>query len=314
MSDKFEITTATRRGVTPLIGLYSESGCGKTYSSLMLARGLAGEKGRIVLIDTETRRGSLYADVIPGGYDVLDLDAPFTPERYRAALDAALQADPACVIMDSMSHEWEGVGGVLDMATEIEIRTKKPGLHCWKTPKMEHTKLVLQLLRCPVPLVCCIRAKHKSRQMKDAQNKTIIVKDEHTSPIQAEDFIFEMTAHAEILPNHTIRLTKCSHPALRECLPDGDAITITHGEKLAAWCKGSTDTIDRDGWIAVCKADSKLAEMVKELKWKTGQCRKVWKAAEGDAVAFDREVHNAHAYENRPDPEDGLPLEERRDV
>src|SRR6185369_4310727 len=66
------IKKASRTGVKPLIGFYSESGCGKTMSGLLLARGLVGPSGKIVMIDTESGRGSLYADVIEGGYDVLE--------------------------------------------------------------------------------------------------------------------------------------------------------------------------------------------------------------------------------------------------
>lgn len=246
---EFVIKPATRQGVIPLIDLYSESGCGKTMSALLLARGLAGD-GKIILIDTESRRGSLYADVIPGGFDALDFDAPFTPARYMAALQAAFAKQPALVVVDSMSHEWEGIGGVNDMASENEAGSGRPGLHNWRGPKMEHQKLVQFLLRSPVPLVCCIRAKYKTRQKKgtpemvesgvirkDQLGKTVIIKDAVTSPIQAEDFIFESTAHAEILPDHSIILTKCSHPALRECFPKTGPITIEHGQKIAAWCK-----------------------------------------------------------------------------
>lgn len=232
----FEIKQATRTGIVPLIDLYSESGCGKTMSSLLLARGLAGPNGKIVLIDTESRRGSLYADVIPGGFLALDLDAPFSPQRHVEALQAAFEAKPACVVWDSSSHEWEGLGGVLDMAGENESRSGKPGLHNWKTPKMEHAKLVQFLLRAPVPVVCCIRAKYKTRQGRDDRGKTCIIKDDYTSPIQADDFIFDATCHAEILHDHSVKLTKCSHPSLRDCFPTQGPITVEHGEAIARWC------------------------------------------------------------------------------
>lgn len=234
----FKIIPATRQGVKPLIGLYAESGCGKTYSSLLLARGLVGPAGKIVMIDTENGRGSLYADVLPGGYDVLALTEPFSPARYIEAFQAAEESGAQIIVVDSMSHEHEGIGGVLDMAAENETRSGRAGLHNWKTPKMEHNKLVQRLLRSPVPVVCCIRAKYKTRQKKDDRGKTVIVKDESVSPIQSEEFIFEMTAHAQILQDHTIFLSKCSHPSLRDCFPkdNTEPIGIKHGEALAKWC------------------------------------------------------------------------------
>lgn len=234
------IKPATRQGVKPLIGLYAESGCGKTYSSLLLARGLVGPQGKIVMIDTESGRGSLYADVLPGGYDVLELVQPFSPSRYIEAIGLAEESGAGILVIDSASHEWEGIGGVLDMAGENESRSGKPGLHNWRQPKMEHSKFMLRILQTRLPVVVCLRAKHKTRQGKDERGKTAIIKDEFTTPIQADDFIFEMTAHAEIRQDHSINLTKCSHPALGACFPKAGPITSEHGRLLADWCSNPT--------------------------------------------------------------------------
>jgi len=229
----FHFRPAVREDSMPLIALYSQSGCGKTFSALLLARGIVGDEGKIAMIDTESGRGSLYSDQIPGGYDTLKLTEPFSPQRYIEAIQAAEAAGYDIVVLDSVSHEWEGIGGVIDMATDIEETSGKKGLHCWNKPKQQHNKFVLKLLGSNVPVVLCIRAKYKTRQRgRD------VVKDDHVSPIQAEDFIFEMTLHAEVLPNHSIRLTKCSHPDLRGCFEEGSPITIHTGARLAEWAKG----------------------------------------------------------------------------
>lgn len=240
MSDMI-IRPATRQGVKPLIGLYSESGCGKTYSSLLLARGFVGPTGKIVMIDTESGRGSLYSDVLEGGYEVLELREPFSPARYIEAIQTVEKSGASIGILDSGSHEWEGLGGVLSMAGEAEAKSGKPGLHCWRVPKMEHAKFMLKLLQSPIPWIVCLRAKYKTRQVKNS-GKTEIVKDEHSSPIQADDFIFEMTVHGEIMGDHTFRLTKCSHPDLRRCLPNNEWMTIEHGKFLAQWCAAPNKT------------------------------------------------------------------------
>lgn len=236
MSNQFAVRKATRQGVKPLIGLYSESGCGKTYSALLLARGFVGPTGKIVMGDTESGRGELYADVLPGGYEVVRHDGPFTPKSYIELIECIENSGAAIGILDSGSHSWEGIGGVLEMASENEARSGKPGLHCWKLPKLEHQKFMLRLLQSKIPWIICLRAKYKSRQAKNEKGKTEIVKDEFTTPIQAEDFIFEMTLHGEILPNHSLRITKSSHPELRKCFPENQPITIQHGEALARWC------------------------------------------------------------------------------
>lgn len=238
-----QIKKATRQGVKPLIVLYSESGCGKTFSALLLARGFVGPTGKMVMVDTESGRGSLYADVPEfGGYDVIELESPFTPARYIEAIDAVEQSGATIGIFDSGSHEWEGAGGVLDMSVECERRSGKQGLHNWREPKLEHAKFVQRLLRSKIPWIVCLRAKFKTRQGKDPNSgKTIIIKDDYTSPIQAEDFIFESTCHAEILPKHNINLTKHSHPELKKCFPTQEEgpLTIKHGQMIAAWCNGA---------------------------------------------------------------------------
>lgn len=236
-TEKLKIRTATRTGVRPLIVFYSESGNGKTYSALLLARGLAGANGKVIMIDTESGRGELYADVpIFRNYDVISLTEPFSPARHIEALSLA-QETADCIILDSGSHEWEGIGGVLDMAGENEHSSGRPGLHNWRTPKFEHSKFVAALMRSTVPLVVCLRAKYKTKQRKDDRGKTQIVKDDYTSPIQAEDFIFEATCHGEIMPDHSLRLTKWSHPKLKSCFPEeGKPVEIKHGEAIAAWC------------------------------------------------------------------------------
>ncbi|MFO1080819.1 MAG: AAA family ATPase [Reyranellaceae bacterium] len=256
----YTIRPATRADSKVLIGLYGQSGCGKTLSALLLARGLVGEAGKVVLIDTESGRGSLYADVVPGGYGVIQLEAPFSPTAYMEAMAAAEQAGAECIIVDSMSHEWEGLGGVADMAAQIEARTGKPGLHCWKEPKTAHQRMLLKLLQAKSHVICCLRAKRKSRQVKDERTgKTAIVKDDFYTPKQDQDFIFELTAHAEILPDHALRVTKVSHPALAEIFRNGVVISTETGRAIAAWSKGGADSTPIDKTAAV--VDELLAEV-----------------------------------------------------
>jgi hypothetical protein len=235
----FTFRPAERTAAKPLICFYSESGCGKTMSALLLARGLAGPNGKIAMLDTERGRGQLYADVIPGGYSVAEIEPPFSPATYVAALHAA-ESEADVVIIDSASHEWEGIGGVLDMAHAIEERTKKPGLHCWKEPKMAHQQFVLALMQSPATVIICCRAKYKSRQGKNPKSgRTEIIKDDRTSPIQAEEFIYEMTVHAEIQQDHTLRVSKSNHPQLAEIFSNGTMVSVETGEKLADWATGA---------------------------------------------------------------------------
>ena len=100
---------AQRRLSKLRLAIQGPSGSGKTFGALLLAKGLGGS---IAVIDTERGSASLYSDVegMPE-FDVLDLEAPYTPERYIEAITAAEQAGYDILIIDSMTHEWSGVGG-----------------------------------------------------------------------------------------------------------------------------------------------------------------------------------------------------------
>ena len=233
-----QIKRAVRTTVRPLVCLYGESGTGKTYSALLLARGFVGPTGQIILGDTESGRGSLYADVIPGSYDTVDLQPPFSPVKLIEFIEL-VEKHASIGIVDSGSHYWEGPGGVCDMADQNEQRTGKAGLHCWREPKTQHQLMIGRFLRSSIPWIICLRAKHKSRQGKNPKTgKAEIVKDEFASPIQSEDFVFECTIHGETLSNHHFHRTKEAHPELCKCFPADGPIEIKHGELLAQWCKG----------------------------------------------------------------------------
>ena len=237
---------STRQGIKPLIGLTGESNSGKTFSALLLARGIAGPNGRIGLVDTESGRGALYSDQVPGGYDRADFEPDFSPQRYIAALDECESAGLDVIVFDSFSHEWEGQGGVVEMAGAEEERTGKNGLHCWKNPKQQHKQLMLRLQRSKSTIILCLRAMHKTRQVVNQQTgKKEIVKDDHLTPIQSEGFMFDLTVILEMRREDpgTFWLRKWSEQRLGACFPLGDdgvgvnKVSIAHGEAVAKWCK-----------------------------------------------------------------------------
>lgn len=297
MASSFQPRPATRQSVRLIIGTYGESGSGKTKSSLLLARGIAGPTGKIVLIDTESGRGEFFADEIPGGYDVIPVDEPFTPARIRDAITAAEDAGAAVIIGDSLSHPWEGIGGVLDMAAENEQAGKK-GLAVWKTPKLEHAKLVLKLMQCKATMIVCLRAKFKSRQVKNPRGFTEIVKDDHLTPIQAEDFLFELTTHMQINRDHSIIVTKEGRRDLRACLPEDNKspITIAHGEAIAKWAAGGAKISGPQSQSKTTGADPQIVALKKELWTITMDAHK------GDKDAFGQHLWDEAFISDTEDP------------
>lgn len=259
---EFKIEEATRAGVRELIGFFGMSSGGKTRSALILARGIVGPSGRIGVIDTENKRASMFADLppgpaCPGKYKVINLDAPFSPHRYIGALKT-LESAVDIVVVDSLSHEWAGEGGVQEMHEEAIDRMAKEDKDdykardrlnwpAWKKPKEEHKALIYYILRYPLPLIVCLRGKTLTKMEKNAEGKNVVVTAPYPVPDFDQRFIYEMLIAGEVYrdveqeKSGLLRITKISREEIRACLPKpGEQITTEHGAKLVAWCRGST--------------------------------------------------------------------------
>jgi hypothetical protein len=230
-----------RKGTHILVTLYGQSGSGKTLSALLMARGLVGDTGRLVLLDTENGRGRMYADQIPGGYSYAALKAPFTPERYIAALTQLEKAGYAAAVIDSGSHEWEGFGGVL----EIAERNGKTGLLKWKDPKTRHKAFKQTMWQNQMHLFICLRAKEKLVDGRDETGKKTLV-SAGFFPVQEADLKFEMTVQLFMYakgPRGGFYMPEKVPGALQPALPGGDQqIGVEAGRALAAWIAGDTKT------------------------------------------------------------------------
>lgn len=233
---------ARRSNAKPLIGIYARSGCGKTLSALLLARGFVGPEGRIGMIESEGGRGEIFQGVAGvGNYDVLPIweANDFSPTNYGKAIMAAEQAKPDALIIDSASHEWESTGGVLDMAD----KNKQPGVLKWQQAKMDHTKhFMLKLLATPIPLVIvCMRARYPMEQRQKpgkAAGEMEWVRSTMLDPKQSDDILFEMLTHFWIDEQHRVHVTRYARDDMKPVIPEGSIITNETGVRLAAWTRG----------------------------------------------------------------------------
>jgi hypothetical protein len=231
---------ASRSQAKPLIGLYAESGAGKTMSALLLARGFVGPQGRIAMIETESGRGEAYADAIEGSYQVVSLRQDFSPRAYGQAITAAEEAGYDALIIDSASHEWAGAGGVLSMAAKNQEAGKK-NMAVWQLPKGEHNlHFMLRLQQTPIPLVIvCMRAKYPMQEVY-RDGKKVWERSASLEPIQADDILFEMFVHGWIdKERHAFHGTKYQLDSLRAVLRDGEPISLDTGRALAEWSRGT---------------------------------------------------------------------------
>lgn len=266
---------ARRSEAKPLVVLYAPSGAGKTLSALLLARGFAGPKGRVGMIETESGRGEAYADDprLAPGYDVFSIRDTFGPEKYAEAIREAAAAKLDALVIDSGSHEWNAAGGVLDLAAQNQSAGKK-GVLVWQQPKMQHQKnFVLPLLTTPIPLVIlCLRAKYPMIEKKDASGKKEWIRSEELEPTQADDILFEAFVHGWIDREHRLHVTKLTRADLSTAIYDGEPITIETGARLAAWSRGdavpAADDLDAEIETALRAAAQRGADDFK-AEWKS---------------------------------------------
>ncbi len=284
-----EIHKAVRKNIPALIAIAGTTGSGKTFSGLLVAAGLVGDNGKVGFIDTEMGRGAMYADeplikqALPQGYDIIELTPPYSPARYLEALNAFVAAGYHAVVIDSTTHAWEGEGGCSDMAEN----NKLGGLPNWALAKKEHKKFINKLLTLPIHVVCCLRAREKTKPEKDPTTGKQIFVEHGIQPIQEKNFMFEMTFSLMMdEPTKFPKITKCPE-SLTHIFPANQRITKQVGEKIRQWSeggavvdlkarelKGKLSAIADEGeealsaaWKALTPAEQKLALPYKdELK------------------------------------------------
>src|SRR5690606_37768391 len=111
-----------------------------------IAKGLVGSWDKIALIDTENGSGELYSDL--GDYNVVTLEAPYSPERYIEAIKMCEQAGMESIIIDSITHEWDGEGGCLDIQNQLGGRYQD-----WAKVTPRHNAFIQAILTCKAHVI-----------------------------------------------------------------------------------------------------------------------------------------------------------------
>ena len=240
----FQFRPALRENVSLLIGLAGASGSGKTYSAMRLAKGIAGPK-KFVVLDTEAGRAKHYADQFV--FDHGDMHPPFSPLAYMAAIKAADDAGYPVIIVDSMSHEHAGEGGLLDwheaelerMAGQDWQKREACKMAAWIKPKMAHKQMVQRLLQVRAHLILCFRAEEKIK-MERVEGKMKIV-PQGWMPITEKNLPYELTVSFMLTDEkpgygRPIKLQE-QHKAF---FNPNKPIDEEAGRKLAQWASGGS--------------------------------------------------------------------------
>jgi len=196
-----ELKKATRKQVKLKIGLSGASGFGKTYSALLMAYGITNDWTKIAVIDTENESASLYSDL--GEYNVLPLQSPFSPERYIQAIKACENAGMEVIIIDSITHEWDGEGGCLDIVTQLGGRYQD-----WSKVTPRHNAFIQGILQSKCHVITTVRRKQDYEMTKNDKGKVEVTKV-GTKEVTRDGFEYEITLNFEFINDkHLVKASK----------------------------------------------------------------------------------------------------------
>jgi hypothetical protein len=222
---EMEIRKAHRKQAKIKLALQGSSGSGKTYSALLLASGMTAWP-KIAVIDTENHSADLYAHL--GDYNVLLLSKPFNPERYISAIETCEQAGMEIIIIDSITHEWEGSGGILD------IHGNMPGnsFTAWAKVTPRHNSFVQKILESPCHIISTIRT--KTDYVLTEKNGKMVPEKVGLKGITRDGMDYEFTIVFDLDIKHHAIASK-DRTGLYMEKPEG-IITRDYGKRILEWC------------------------------------------------------------------------------
>lgn len=245
-----QLRKATRQQVKLRLNISAPSGAGKTYSALRMAKGLCGNWEKVAVIDTENGSASLYSDL--GDFNVIDLQPPYTPEKYTQALQTCVEAGMEVVIIDSTTHEW----ACLIEENELLAQSKYRGntWSAWSQTTPRHDRFIASILHSTVHVITCTRSKMETVMGDDKKVKKVGMKD-----VQREGWEYELTislnidrdTHLAIPSKDRTNLFEGKNPFL---------ITEETGELIANWCNSG------ESQLKVAIDEMNLVATIDELK------------------------------------------------
>lgn len=233
-----QLRKAERRKAKLRIGFGGPSGSGKTYSALLLANGLTTWE-KIAVIDTENGSAELYSHL--GPYNVITLTDDYAPERYIEAIHACEAAGMEVIIIDSITHEWDGKGGCLELVEKItQASTSKNSYTSWAKITPRHQAFIDAILQSPAHVITTVRKKQDYDMSKDDRGKTVITKV-GMKEVTRDGFEYELTLSFNLSQNNLASVSK-DRTNLFMNKPEF-TVTRETGKTLLAWSESGAETL-----------------------------------------------------------------------
>lgn len=247
------------------------SGSGKTLSALLLGYGLVKAANptlseadiwrKICVIDTENKSASLYerhrvGSFTVGTFNKINLSAPFSPQNYMEAIEVAERGGIEFLIIDSLSHAWQGEGGMLDIQGAV---TKRVGntYTAWREVTPLHNRLVDRIMQCEMHV--CMNMRSKTEYViEDDDRGRKVPRKVGMAPVFRDGIEFETTLFFEVTQDHSVNASKD-----RTGLFDGQYFVVTPetGKKIWGWLStASAEDVAPPQMPAMAPADAKEAD------------------------------------------------------
>jgi len=195
------------------------AGSGKTYTALRFAYAIATRTGgKIAVVDTERGSASKYVGEAPDGtpwqFDVLELQN-FSPERYAEAVLAAGRAGYSVLVIDSLSHAWEGVGGALEIKDRISGSSNENSFTAWRHVTPLHNRMIDAILQSPLHVITTMRS--RTEYVPEVTNGKITgVRRVGLAPVQRPGMEYEFDLVCDMDWAHILTVAKSRCPLVAD--------------------------------------------------------------------------------------------------
>ena len=218
-----QLRHSQRRAAKMRLALQGASGSGKTYSSLLLACGMASDWTKIAVIDTENGSADLYAHL--GAYNVLSLSEPYNPEKYIDAIGICESAGMEVIIIDSISHCW-------DYLLDFHANLQGNSFANWAKVTPRQNAFIQRILTSSAHVICTMRSKQD--YVLSDKNGKMVPEKVGLKAVQRDNVDYEFTAVLDIAMNHKATTSK-DRTGLFTGRPEF-LITPAIGQAILKWC------------------------------------------------------------------------------
>ncbi len=247
-----ELRKSERKRAKIKMALQGPSGSGKSYSSILLAKGLVGgDMTKIAVIGSENGSADLYAHI--GNYNVLSLQPPYTSEKFIEAIEVCEKAGMEVIILDSISQVWEEL---------LDFHSKLPGnsFANWSKVTKRQKTFINKILQADAHIIATMRTKQD--YVLNLKNGKYVPEKVGLKAVQRDGVEYEFTIVFDIDIKHFATASKDR----TNLFADKPEFIITHGvgRKIREWCESGSDIDKIKEAIRECETQEDLNNLFKE--------------------------------------------------